>query len=198
MSLVFPKTKLFISLRKSFSKSFLTFVLSFVFTSMDGLNYASWTQLTCVTSFVSIHGPMHAIRFLCVLISFSYRTDYIRLSDIFQSLFFWAWTVDVCNVCYSVHIWIPTSHRWLSRIQSQSYNLCIYLWSPSARLSSRLDSELGIDFMLLMNFTLYAITWPVLFSFLIGTESFMQFSVFSPKYSNYSTNFSANSVIVKL
>ena len=65
--------------------------------------------------------------------------------------------------------------------------LHLSLWSPLARLSDRLDSELDINLTLLMNFILYGIALPFSFSFLTGTENLMYFSMFSPKYSNCSS-----------
>lgn len=54
LPIVFPKTKLFISLKKSFSESFLDFVLSLVFISTYGFSYASRLNSSTFCNFSSI------------------------------------------------------------------------------------------------------------------------------------------------
>ena len=67
----------------------------------------------------------------------------------------------------------------------------------SDELSARSDNLLCISLQLSINFNLYVIVLPSLFSFLIGTEKVIYFSVFSPKLSNWPLNSSANSLIIK-
>ena len=49
--IVFPKTKLLISLKKSFSKSFWAFIFSLVFMSIYGFSHASWLNLLTPRTF---------------------------------------------------------------------------------------------------------------------------------------------------
>ena len=51
LSMVLPKTKLFISSKKSFSKSFLALFLRLVFTSMYDFNQAFWLNLMTLCIF---------------------------------------------------------------------------------------------------------------------------------------------------
>ena len=67
----------------------------------------------------------------------------------------------------------------------------------SDKLSARSDNVLCINLQLSINSILYVITLLLSFSFLIGTEKVMYFSVFSPKHSNWPLNSSANSLIIK-
>ena len=94
---------------------------------------------------------------------------------------FWLHPHETLNHDFScsLHIWIPMSHCRLSCIQYQTYNFYIdLLWSPSAKLSARLDSDFVINLTLLMHFILYVIVLPFLFSFLIGTENVIYLSCF--------------------
>ena len=65
----------------------------------------------------------------------------------------------------------------------------------SDKLSTRSDNLLGMNLQLSINFILYVIVLPLSCSFLIGTEKLIDFSVFSPKYSNLPLNSSAYSLI---
>ena len=70
--------------------------------------------------------------------------------------------------------------------------LAIYAFitiNPFNKLSTRLDNELDLNIKLSINFILYIIVLPLSRSFLMGTENVIYFSVFSPKYSNYPSNF---------
>ena len=71
------------------------------------------------------------------------------------------------------------------------------LWSFSARLSARLDGELNMNSTLSMNFLLYAIVLGFSFSFLIGNENVMYFSVFTPRHSNWRSRPLAYSLTTK-
>ena len=54
----------------------------------------------------------------------------------------------------------------------------------SDKLSARSDNLLCINLQVSINFILYVIVLPSSFSFLIGTEKVIYFSVFSPRHSN--------------
>ena len=67
------------------------------------------------------------------------------------------------------------------------------LISSAAKLLTRFDNELDINLKLSINFILYVINLPLLSSsFLIGTEK-----MFFPKHSNWPSNSSASSLIIK-
>ena len=54
------------------------------------------------------------------------------------------------------------------------------LWSPSDKLSTRLDNELDINLKLSINFSSYLIALPLSSSFLIGTKKCYIFLYFLP------------------
>ena len=58
-------------------------------------------------------------------------------------------------------------------------------YQPYQSLSTRLDNLHDINLKHSINFILYVIVLPLSSSFLIGTEKFLYFSVFSPKHSNW-------------
>ena len=61
----------------------------------------------------------------------------------------------------------------------------------SDKSSTRFDNLCGIILQLSINFILYVIVLQLSFSFLIGIEKVIYFSVFSPKHSNWPLNSSA-------
>ena len=69
-------------------------------------------------------------------------------------------------------------------------------WNPSGKLSTRLDIEVDINLKLSINFSLYVIVLLSSSSFLIRTEKVIYFSVFSPKHSNWPSNYFASSLIM--
>ena len=63
-------------------------------------------------------------------------------------------------------------------------------WSPSDKLSTRLDNELDVNLKLIDKFIdnkIYFVCdcFTIISSFLIGTEKVIYFSVFSQKHSNW-------------
>ena len=73
----------------------------------------------------------------------------------------------------------------------------ILFLSISDRLSTRLDNEANINLMLSINFSLYMAALPFSYSFLIGAEKVIYFSVFSPKQSQLPLNSFTTSSIIK-
>ena len=70
-SIVFPKTALFICLKKSFSESFFASVLSLLLISMYGFNHSSWLKLITLWTFFKIKPWFKASFKLFVLITYS-------------------------------------------------------------------------------------------------------------------------------
>ena len=69
-------------------------------------------------------------------------------------------------------------------------------WNRSDKLSTRLDIEVDINLKLSINFSLYVIVLLLSSSFLIGTEKVICLSLFSPKHSNWLSNYFASSLIM--
>ena len=67
----------------------------------------------------------------------------------------------------------------------------------SDKLSARSDNLFCMILQVSINFILYVIVSPSSFSFLIGTEKVIYFSVFSTKHLNLLLNSSANSLLIK-
>ena len=86
-------------------------------------------------------------------------------------------------------------HIQTDQATSDLQSLHLSFWGASARLLVRVDSKLGINFTLSINFSLNVTVLPLLFCFLISTEHFMYFSVFSRRHSNCCWNYLANSLI---
>ena len=70
------------------------------------------------------------------------------------------------------------------------HSLHILLWSPSGRLSPRLDRELTKNLSLPISFTLHVTVGPFSSSASIGIENVMYCSVFFPMHSNCPLGFS--------
>ena len=88
-SIIFLKTELFISLKKSFSNSFFASVLSLVFISIYGFNHASWLNwITLCTFFIRIHDSMLVLKLLCTLHVFLYLLYYKQVFLLFLIFFF--------------------------------------------------------------------------------------------------------------
>jgi len=88
-SIVFPNTELFISLKKSFSKSFVAFVRSSVFTSMYGFNQASSLNETPRT--YGTTGELLAdtvVRAFLICLDLAWQRQDVRLLS---------WETDLCS-----------------------------------------------------------------------------------------------------
>ena len=62
---------------------------------------------------------------------------------------------------------------------------------------TRSDNKLDINVKISKEINLHVTDLPLSSSFLIGTQKVIYFSAFSPKNSNFPSNFSANSLIIK-